>query len=135
MALTRHTPRTFSGTEKPYLPVKAGVNIYQGAALGVDATGYARPVATGDKFGGFAISRADNTQGSDGALSVQPRGYGAAELNVTGVVGQADLGANVYAVDDATFTLTQGTNVLVGKVMQHMSGTRVMVRFKAFWEV
>lgn len=51
-------------------------------------------------------------------------------LPVTGA-SAASVGAIVYASDDDTLTLTAATNVPVGYIARHISGTTCLVEFRA----
>jgi hypothetical protein len=113
------------------LPVVATDIIYQGAAVGDNASGYARPLVAGDPFKGFAEAKADNATGAAGAITVNVRQKGNVPLAVTGVTGVADVGKAVYASDDDTFTLTASTNSYVGRVSRHIASTTVLVEFDA----
>lgn len=113
------------------LPIAANAKIFKHAAVGNNGSGYARPLVAGDPFLGFAEAVADNTGGSAGAKDVQLKPSGRVPLNITGVTGVGNLGASVYAADDQTFTLTQGSNTLIGKIVRWEAGTRAVVRFNA----
>lgn len=113
------------------LPVIASDIIYAGAAVGENGSGYFRPLVAADPFAGFALLRADNSAGAAGAVNVHVRARGIAILNVTGVTAVTDEGSTVYASDDDTFTLTAGSNTAIGKIIRHISGTRVEVAFES----
>jgi len=124
-------PRAYEGGDFNELPVVASDIIYEGAAVGDNASGYARPLVAGDPFLGFAFRKADNSAGAAGDVNVQVRERGKTALAVTGVTGVGDVGTTVYAADDATFTLTVGTNTAIGKISRHVSGTNCIVAFEA----
>lgn len=112
------------------LPVDAAVEIFEGSALGENAsTGNARPLVNGDTFLGFAANGVDNLSGSAGDKVVRVRQRGIVKLDVTTVAGAADLGAAVNATDDNTFLLGAGTSL--GKVNRHVTGSIAMVYFEA----
>lgn len=113
------------------LPVVATDIIYEGAAVGDNASGYARPLVAADPFLGFAECKVDNSTGAAGDKSVRVRVRGQIVLAVTGVTGVGDVGEVVYASDDDTFTLTSTSNTAVGKVARYISGTTVVVAFEA----
>jgi len=54
VALTKDTNRVYELGDINEVPVKGGVVIYQGATVGSNATGYAKPLPAGDLFLGFA---------------------------------------------------------------------------------
>lgn len=97
--------------------VKAGVHIYRDAILAVTAT--LLLVKPGDVGAvavvGLAPTEADNTNGADSALTLEPR-RGIFPLTVPTATG-AHIGATVYCTDDNTLTLTASTNLAVGKLV------------------
>lgn len=128
------TPRKYEVNEDPVfndLPVIASDIIYEGAVVGDNASGLARPLVAGDPFMGFADRQCDNSTGAASAKNVRVRQKGTVELSVTGVSGAGDHNTAVYASDDDTFTLTSTGNTLIGKVSRWISGTTCMVRFEA----
>jgi hypothetical protein len=106
--------------------------IYEGAAVGESSsTGTGRPCVAGDVFLGFAHEQCDNSSGSAGDKRIKVRQTGVVKIAITGVVGVADVGDDVYASDDNTFTLTAGSNTWVGNVHRYLSGTTCEVWFRA----
>jgi hypothetical protein len=125
------TPRPFELGTLNDIPVIAADIIYEGAAVGVvTGTGHARPLAAGDRFGGFAQSQADNSLGAAAAINVRVRNSGEVQLAVTGAV-ITDLGQPVYATDDDTFTFIPTSAVFVGFVKRFVSAGVVIVDFNA----
>jgi hypothetical protein len=112
------------------LPVIASDIIYEGAAVGDNASGYARPLVAGDPFRGFAESKADNASGSAGDKNVRVRTKGKVQIPVTSLA-ITDVGKNVYASDDDTFVLTQSTNTRIGYVERYISSGVGIVAFAA----
>ncbi|BBK44130.1 hypothetical protein STVA_41500 [Allostella vacuolata] len=112
------------------LPVIAADIIYEGAAVGDNGSGYARPLVAGDPFRGFAITRADNAAGLAGARSVRVRHHGRAVLPVAGIA-ITSVGAVVYASDDDTFTMTASTNSPIGTVVRFVSSGIGVVEYDA----
>ena len=112
------------------LPMVASDTIFEGAAVGSNS-GLARPLQAGDPFMGFADYKVENELGAAGAERVRVLERGKIVLSVAGVTGNGDLGDEVYASDDDTFTLTVGSNSLIGKIVRYVSGTTVVVSFKA----
>ena len=109
--------------------------IWEGAAVGEkDDTGTFRPLVSGDKFAGFSLGKFDNTIAGHvaGFVSAEVLMEGVIELPVTGVTGITDIGKPVYATDDDAFSLTVGGS-LVGRIIRHVSGTKVLVHFQAFY--
>jgi hypothetical protein len=111
-------------------PMIASDIIYEGAAVGDNASGLARPLVAGDPFFGFAMRRADNSTGAASALNVAVRSEGAVVLTVVGAASAADVSSIVYCDDDDTFTLTSGGTIM-GKVQRWVSGTTCIVDFSA----
>lgn len=128
MALSRNKARAYQEDNANGLPMAAGVTIFEGAAVGVDGAGHARPLTSGTRFAGFAAAAAVNG-GSAGAATVRVRSSGQVELVVQGATGPADYNAPVYALDDDTFTLTAAA-IVVGRVKRHVSGSQVVVQFE-----
>jgi hypothetical protein len=122
MALTADVPiKLLEGDFADY-PMETNVKIFEGALVSIDiTTGYAKPLtATAtDIFAGVAYRFVDNTGGAAGLKKVKVRRGNAGsiylEVAVTGAT-QATVGDPVYASDDSTYTMTAGTNKLVGKL-------------------
>lgn len=113
------------------LPVIASDIIYEGAAVGDNGSGLARPLAAADPFFGFALRQCDNSAGAASAKNVVLRSRGCVVLPVTGATSAADVSETVYASDDDTFTLTSTSNTAIGKVSRWISGTTCEVEFEA----
>jgi len=128
---TADEARAFELGDIGELPVVATDVIYEGSAVGDNGSGYARPLVAADPFWGFAESQADNSTGVAGAVNVRVRETGKVKLSVTGVTGVGDVGTDVYASDDDTFTLTTTSNTLIGTIVRYLSGTEVIVHFKS----
>lgn len=129
MALSANTPRNWALGEDSELGVAASATIYEGSAVGLTA-GYARALAAGDTFVGFALAKAVDTSAVAGTINVRVRASGLVELTITSVA-VTDIGKPVYASDDGTFTLTQGSSSYIGKV-RRVSGTNLaIVEFEA----
>ncbi len=128
--LAQDKPRAFGVGDFNELPVIASDIIFEGAAVGDNGSGLARPLVAADPFLGFAKERCDNSAGAASARNVKVFERGKIELDVTGVASAADVGEAVYASDDDTFTLTAGSNSAIGKVVRWVSGTRCVVYFE-----
>lgn len=127
--LAADKPRAYELGDLNHLPVIAADIIYEGAAVGiVDATGHARPLAAGDRFGGFAAEKADNSAGSAAAINVLVKRNGQAQLAVSGAV-ITDIGQPVYATDDDTFTFNPVGGTFIGIVKRYVSSGVVVVGF------
>jgi len=110
------------------VPVIAGDIVYEGAAVGDNGSGYARPLQAGDYFYGFAEQNADNTGGAAGDEKVRVRTQGAVQVPISGLA-ITDIGAAVYASDDDTFTLTATANTYVGRVTRFVKAGEAIVSF------
>ena len=130
--LSENSPRTYQVGDIEEYPVIASDIIYEGAAVGENASGYSRPLVAGDPFQGFAEAKVDNSTGSAGDLNVRVKAKGRI---VVAVAGASAVTANdrpaVYASDDDTFTLTSTSNSLIGYVSRWISGTDCVVEFDA----
>jgi hypothetical protein len=118
------------GNHEEY-PVIAADTIYEGAAVGENGSGYSRPLQAGDPFQGFCLETADNAAGSAGDIRVRVVTKGRIELPVTAAAITTNDRAPVYASDDDTFTLTRGTNSLIGFVSRWVSTGVAVVEFDA----
>lgn len=128
MALAADTVRKYEIGDINTLVVASGVTIYEGAfvfALKADGTAVvASPAISTHVFAGIAIFG----QTAGNKVDVKHRGF--VEMPVTGA-SAASVGAIVYASDDNTLTLTASTNVPVGYVHRHVSGTTCIVEFRS----
>jgi hypothetical protein len=102
------------------LPVIAADIIYEGAMVGDNGSGYARPLVAGDPFRGVALRKVDNSAGAAGDKRVELETDVYVELPITSLA-ITDVGKDVFASDDDTFTLTQSTNTRVGYVHRWVS--------------
>lgn len=118
--LAANSPRAFETGDRNELPVIAADIIYEGAAVGDNGSGYARPLVAGDPFRGFAEAKADNAAGAAGDVRVRLIEQGKIQLAI-GSLAITDVGKPVYASDDDTFTLTQGSNSHIGRVHRFVS--------------
>lgn len=128
--LAKDTPRAWELGSINELPVVAADIIYEGAAVGDNGSGYARPLVAADPFRGFAESNADNSAGSAGDKNVRVREYGKVQLAISGLA-ITDVGKPVYASDDDTFTLTATSNSHIGRVVRFVSTGVGIVAFDA----
>lgn len=126
--LATNKPRNYELGDHNDLPVITGDIIYEGAAVGINNVGFARPLVAGDVFGGFALSPCDNADGTDGAKNVRVVARGQIALNITGLTID-DVGKPVYASDDDTFTMTAGSNTQIGAVKRYIANGVGVVEF------
>mgnify|MGYP001602698178 CR=1 FL=1 len=127
MALSANTKRNYGGVGINSLPVKATSVIYEGSAVGVTA-GYVRALVAADPFEGFALEAKTGTA-ADGGERINVQTEGLVQLSITSLA-VTDVGSNVYASDDGTFTLTPGSNSLIGYVYRFVSTGVGIIRFK-----
>lgn len=123
--------RDYQLGDKEEYPVIAADIIYQGAAVGENGSGYARPLVAGDPFLGFAEAIADNAGGAAGAITVNVKKRGNIVLPISGIAITANDRPIVYASDDDTFTLTASTNTPIGTVARWVSTGVAVVEFDA----
>lgn len=130
--LSKNSPRRYEpvGTDISDLPVVASDIIYEGAAVGDNGSGYARPLQAGDPFRGFCLQEADNASGGNGDINARIRHRGYIQLPISGLA-ITDVGKDVYASDDDTFTLTEGSNTRIGSVHRWVSSGVGIVKFRA----
>lgn len=128
--LAADSPRVYELGEHNDLPVIASDIIYEGAAVGDNGSGYARPLVAADPFRGFATAKVDNASGSAGDKYVRVRQKGQIQLAISSLA-ITDVGKAVYASDDDTFTLTASTNSFVGRVKRWVSTGVGIVEFDA----
>lgn len=132
MALNADTPREFPLGEIEEYPVIASDIVYEGAAVGENAAGYARPLVAADPFLGFAESQVDNSAGAAGDKNVRVKTRGRVRLTVAGATAiTANDRPAVYASDDGTFTLTSTANSKIGYVSRWIASTDCIVEFDA----
>lgn len=128
--LAKDAPRDFFQGDFHDFPVIATDIIYGGAAVGDNGSGYARPLVAGDPFRGFADYKADNSTGAAGDIYVRCRTKGRIRLPIS-ALAITDVGKDVYASDDDTFTLTQGTNTRIGFVAAWIETGYGVIEFQA----
>lgn len=129
--LAANSSRAFEIGMRNTLAVIASDIIYEGAAVGlVDASGHARPLSGGDRFGGFAVAKADNSAGGAAAINVDTIAAGEIQLSVSGAL-ITDLGQPVYATDDDTFVFNPVGATFIGFVKRFVSSGVVVVGFDA----
>jgi len=122
------------------LLLAATAKIFQGAFVGINATGFAKPydnatpattLAGGDRIVGVAAHASDNTSGIDGDKTIKVMISGAFDHVITGLVA-ADVGTPIYASDDGTLTKVALGNAFVGWVERFVSAGLGTVRLQGF---
>lgn len=133
---TATTPQQGAGVPLQYLdlPVKAATIIPAGALVVVDATGYAVPAssATGLRAAGRAARRVDNSGGANGTkrIRVDRGAFPANNATAGDAVTQADLLADVYFLDDNTYTRTSTGRSIAGKLVGFDESGRPVVEIR-----
>lgn len=127
--LAANSPRDYALGDIQAYPVIATDIIYEGAAVGDNASGYARPLVSGDNFLGFAERKIDNSAGAAGDLYVRVIRKGQIKLPVTSLA-ITDAGRPVYASDDNTFAMA-GIGTYIGHVARYVSSGVGIVAFDA----
>ena len=123
MALSKDKGTLQKGGHLVVLALAAGAIIHGGAIVVVDS-GYANKATTktGLKFAGIAEEAVDNTDGGNGAKSVEVRRERLffAKNSLSDPIAQVDLFNQCYLEDDETVAKTNGGNTrsLAGRIMQ-----------------
>lgn len=120
------------GNRRSY-PVKASTKIYDGTLVFLTTGGYADDdTATGvNGFVGIANGEADNTNGSDGDITVEVFAEGDFVLVGAGTYSQADVGSVIYGDDNYTINTSIGsTSVPIGKCVGFVSATKLIVEIE-----
>ncbi len=114
------------------LPVAAGVRIFAGCMVGLNATGYAVPGASMAAVAivGIAQERIDNRDGTDGAQSIDVRrGMFLIKPGATGIT-RANYGQPVKAADDDSVALIgTDTAAIVAGMVRDVDADGVWVEF------
>ena len=129
--LAADAPRDYQLGEKEDYPMVAADTIYEGAAVGENAAGYARPLVAGDAFLGFAERKADNSAGAAGAVRVTVKTKGRIKLSVASLAITDNDRVAVYASDDNAFTKVLTANSKIGWVSRFISSGVGIVEFEA----
>ena len=117
-------------------PVAAGIHIYEGTDVFLDANGYATDVKVDANtvYVGIAIAEVDNSSGANGDVTVECWTDGDFERPIAGTLAQAELGTSVYAPDNYGWTQTSTANVTVGTLIEIISSAVGVVRIKGLGE-
>lgn len=115
--------------------VAAGVHIYEGTAIFTDANGFATSVKADANtvFLGIAREEIDNTSGTNGEKNVEFWTDGNFELPTSGLA-VADIGSDIHASDNYTFTKTATGNPKAGKIVGYVSATVGVFAIKGLGE-
>jgi len=112
-------------------PVGDAQEIFNGAFVCVNATGYLIPGddATGIIFHGVSREYKDNSLGSDGDLNCNVRRRGLVKAIMDTAITQANVGDNVFLVDDQTVDLTGNVtyNIFCGIIAGYIDTTHAWI--------
>ncbi len=112
-------------------PVAASEDIYGGALTCVNAAGYALEGSdtAGLIFEGVAMERKNNSSGSNGDLDVVLHRRGLFNVILDTAITQANVGDNVFLVDDQTVDLTANVsnNILCGIIAKYIDTTHAWI--------
>jgi predicted RecA/RadA family phage recombinase len=125
--LAANLQRTYVLGDEAEYPASTGA-VYEGSAVGL-TSGYARQLVAGDPFVGFAVQGCP-ASGANGTNTVTVKLEGRVIVPISGIA-LTNVNAPVYASDGNTFTLTQSTNTLIGKVVRVAGTNLAEVEFKA----
>lgn len=108
LATHRDTPQMGSVGQSYVLPHGAGVTIYRGALVVVDASGTVKPATTAATL--KAAGRAEKGTADDAAMAYFRRGTFLFENSAAAdAITNANYGDDVFIVDDQTVAKTNGT--------------------------
>lgn len=127
-ALTKDRKTVYKDGDLVAYPVKASTEIFLGAMVCIDATGYAIPGSdtAGLEFVGVSQENADNSAGANGDISVQVRARGVHEFAASGLA-ITDVGADMYISDDQTVAASTTNSILAGKLKVFDTATNAPV--------
>lgn len=112
-------------------PVVASDIIYGGTFVAVNAGGYANPGSdtAGLIFEGVAIEQVDNSSGSNGDKDVTLKRRGLVKALFDTAISQANVGDNVFLVDDQTVDLTANVtnNIFCGIIAKYIDTTHAWI--------
>lgn len=113
------------------VPVDDGDTIYAGALVCVNADGYLVPGAdtSGLIFMGVSDEYKDNSSGSDGDVSCKVRRRGLYNVILDTAITQANVGDNVFLVDDQTVDLTANVDndIFCGIIAKYIDTTHAWI--------
>jgi hypothetical protein len=130
MALTEAFSRDYELGEVNEFQLLADTIVHEGAAVGLETQGYARPLHAGDHFVGFCEDTADNVCGKNGDKRVRVKHCGKIKLPIEGLQLN-HVGQPVFASDDNTFTLKAEHSSRIGVVYRVESEGLGIVAFNA----
>lgn len=113
------------------VPVAASTKIFAGALACVNAAGFLVPGAdtAGLIFQGISRANVDNSLGIDGALTGLVKRRGLVKALLGHAITQANVGDNVFLVDDETVDLTANTtnDIYCGVIAEYIDATHAWI--------
>ncbi len=129
LPLTPDIPRRYELGDVNEFPVKPDVFIAEGAAVSVDAEGYAKSLQAGEHFVGFAEQAVDMSTGGHLERTVRVKSAGKIQLEVPDV-NLSHLHTTVYASGENSFTLAAESNTAIGKIYRIEDDGTCIVSFQ-----
>jgi len=130
-ALTKDNKLEYREGVELSCPVDDGDTIYGGAFVCANADGYLVDGAdeSGLIFMGVSLEQKDNSSGLDGALVCQIRRRGLIKAILDTAITQANVGDNVFLVDDQTVDLTANVtyNIFCGIIAEYIDTTHAWI--------
>lgn len=118
------------GVELAFPVINADI-IYGGSLVCVNAAGYALPGAdtAGLIFEGIAAERVDNSLGAVGDKKITLKRRGLFKMLFNTAISQANIGDNVFIVDDQTVDVAANTtnDIFCGVIAEYIDTTHAMV--------
>lgn len=118
------------GVELDFPVINADI-IYGGSFVCVNADGYALPGSdtAGLIFEGVAVERVDNSSGNAGDKSVRLRRRGLVKATLGTAITQANVGDNVFIVDDESVDIAANTDndIFCGIIAKYIDTTHAMI--------
>lgn len=118
------------GAELAFPVINADI-IYGGSLVCVNAAGYALPGAdtAGLIFEGIAAERVDNSLGAVGDKKITLKRRGLFKMLFNTAISQANIGDNVFIVDDQTVDVAANTtnDIFCGVIAEYIDTTHAMV--------
>lgn len=121
----------YTAGEELDFPVYTNTDIYTGGLVMVNATGYAIPGSdtAGGIFVGVSTETVDNNPAASGAKTVTVMRRGLHLMALGHAISQANVGDNVFIVDDQTVDVTANVSngIYCGIIAKYVSSTRAYI--------
>jgi hypothetical protein len=130
LSADKNNPQRSDGEDLGF-PVAATACVYGGALACVNAAGYALAGSdtSGLIFQGMALEQKDNSSGSNGDLTVVLKRRGLVKCILDTAITQANVGDNVFLVDDQTVDLVGNVsnNIFCGIIAGYIDTTHAWI--------